>query len=1161
MSNYRKLNDIISIDDSGLQTEVLVNGQWAFTLPDGLIYEADGEFELVPGGISLTGSTKPLVIREAWSIHSVPFRAAVTRHYSFTGEYYTATDCKYDERFNEDGPIILNSQKILIDSEEFYVDLTSVDTWPFGIDCRIRVRGNGIDPFNIEMMFKPDDQDHWDHIAKIFKEIASSVRRASKPKKKRTSAKIKTAAVTDPNCIMDGTVLLKYIGREENITLPEGITELADSIFSGRSGLRSITLPKSLQRIGRRAFENCFALEEVIIPGELTDLGHYAFVDCHKLKRISLGNKLTCIPDSAFSECYELENVVLPESLKIIDAFAFKNCRKFTKIVIPEGTTTIGYTSFSYCTELSHLYIPDSVTKINDNLLGETPFGGCGKLTIHCAPGSCAEQYAREHGIPLRTDLSSAMPSSAAKASSDSAVKAPKGRLLRPDEYRIENGVLTAYYKGAATDIIIPDCVTAIGDFAFLMCENLTGITIPSSVTSIGDSAFTACKKLTSITIPESVTSIGENAFGDCEEFTSIMIPGSVTSIGRFAFWGCEKLISVTIPGSVTSIGDWAFPVSKDLTIHCSPGSCAEQYARKHGISLRTDLSSALPSSAAKASSDSAVKAPKGRLLRPDEYSINDGVLTEYKGSAPDIIIPDSVTSIGDKAFYMCSKLASVTMQYGVTSIGDCAFEGCEKLTDITIPDSVISIGKDAFSVCQSLTSITIPGSVTTIGIGAFLACSELSSVTIHYGVTSIGDGAFQSCEKLTDITIPGSVISIGEEAISYCDNLTRVTISKGVTSIEAAAFTECKKLTSIIIPDSVTFIGDDVFLSCADLTIHCAPGSCAEQYARKHGISWQTDTDEEKGNESKPSNTELQSQGQQECEIDENGKLIKYRGSESDIVLPGSVTSISAFAFMGHPELNRVTIPEGVTSIGDGAFSWCENLATIMIPGSVTSISESAFSLCKNLTIIVPEGSYAQRYAESNGISFHAMTLKTISSNAVKVPKKTEVSAERNEHTEGETPKERMLRLSRKISEAQSGPVETEAERKRKEEVERQRAEEVERKRKEEAAAAERIRQIAHAMAEEERKRKEEAERKRKEDAAERKRKEEEAERKRKEEELAARRALYSTLAEQIGEQTLIISRNKGWFGTQARLRKTAKQRLAELEAQLAREFPNGKP
>ena len=1028
MSNYRKLNDIISIDDSGLQTEVLVNGQWAFTLPDGLIYEANQEFDLVPGGISLTGSTKPLVIREAWSIHSIPFRAAVTEHYSFTGEYYTATDCKYDERFNEDGPIILNSQKILIDSEEFYVDLTSVDTWPFGIDCRIRVRGNGIAPFNIEMMFKPDDQDHWDHIAQIFKEIAFSVRRASKQKTKKTSPKKtspkkKAAAVSDPNCIMDGTVLLKYIGREENITLPEGITELADSIFSGRNGLRSITLPKSLQRIGRRAFENCFALEEVIIPGELTDLGHYAFVDCHKLKRISLGNKLTCIPDSAFSECYELENVVLPESLKIIDAFAFKNCRKFTKIVIPEGTTTIGYTAFSYCTELSHLYIPDSVTKINDNLLGETPFGGCGKLTIHCAPGSCAEQYAREHGIPLRTDLSSAMPSSAAKASSDSAVKAPKGRLLRPDEYSIENGVLTKY-KGAATDIIIPDCVTSIGHSAFEWCENLTSVTIPSSVFSIGEYAFATCKKLTSITIPDNVTSIGHSAFADCEELTSITIPDSVTSIGRWTFFRCEKLISATIPGSVTSIGDWAFPICGDLTIIAPEGSYAHRYAESKGIRFRTDTD--------KKENGSEPSNTKRQSYDLGEFDIDEnGTLTDYRGSKPDIILPDAVTAVGTSAFNGNQELKCVTIPHGVTSIGSGAFQDCVKLTSITIPDSVTSIGVLAFSDCENLVSIEI-----------------------FNGITVINDGTFFGCTSLRNITVPDSVISIG-----------------------------------------------------------------------------------------------------------------------------------------------------------DSAFAWCEGLRSITISESVTAIAASAFNKCNDLTIIAPEGSFAQRYAKTNGIPFREMPPEKSSNTAAKAPKETVVSAEQSKHREEETPKERMLRLSRKILEAQGSSVETEAgrkrkeeaacqqaeeaerkrkeeeerlraeeaERKRKEEVERKRKEEeAERKRKEEAATADRIRQMVHAMAEEERKRKAEAERKRKEEEerlraeeaerkrkeeVERKRKEEEAERKRKEEELAARRALYGSLAEQIGEQTLIISRNRGWFGTQARLRKTAKQRLAELEAQLAREFPNGKP
>ena len=206
-----------------------------------------------------------------------------------------------------------------------------------------------------------------------------------------------------------------------------------------------------------------------------------------------------------------------------------------------------------------------------------------------------------------------------------------------------------------------------------------------------------------------------------------------------------------------------------------------------------------------------------------------------------------SVTSIGDKAFYDCSGLTSVTIPNSVTSIGDNAFSDCSSLTSVTIPNSVTFIGKYAFRGC-GLTSVTIPNSVTSIGYGAFSVCSRLTSVTIGNSVTSIGDYAFGNCYGLTSIiveagnptydsrencnaiietnsntlivgckgtTIPNSVTSIGDFAFSVCLSLTSITIPNSVTSIGDFAFSGCSSLTSITIPNSVTSIGMDAFYKC----------------------------------------------------------------------------------------------------------------------------------------------------------------------------------------------------------------------------------------------------------------------------------------------------------------------------------------------------------
>ena len=228
------------------------------------------------------------------------------------------------------------------------------------------------------------------------------------------------------------------------------------------------------------------------------------------------------------------------------------------------------------------------------------------------------------------------------------------------------------------------------------------------------------------------------------------------------------------------------------------------------------------------------------------DFRIKNGVLVKYVGNGGDVVIPDSVTAIGVKAFYDCHRLTSISIPDSVTSIGDGAFEGCRNLTIINIPDSVTHVGESAFSGCKALVnrngfviirnvlynyegkakSITIPDNVTSIWDCAFSECSSLTNISIPDSVTSIGDNAFSECESLTSISIPDSVTSIGDNAFSECSSLTNISIPGSVTSIGDNAFSECESLTSISFPDSVTSIGERAFNDCSSLTSISVPDS-----------------------------------------------------------------------------------------------------------------------------------------------------------------------------------------------------------------------------------------------------------------------------------------------------------------------------------------------
>ena len=377
-------------------------------------------------------------------------------------------------------------------------------------------------------------------------------------------------------------------------------------------------------------------------------------------------------------------------------------------------------------------------------------------------------------------------------------------------------------------------------------------------------------KSLTTADIPASVTYSGTTY--------------SVTSIGWYAFYECTGLTSVTIPNSVTSIGVYAFVSCSGLTSFSVAGDNSN-YSSKEGVLFNKQQTTLIQYPARK----------------QGEY-----------------VIPNSVTSIVDYAFYGCSGLTSLTIPNSITSIVDYAFAGCSSLTSITIPNSITSIGNEAFAGCSSLSSVTIPNSVTSIGTAAFSGCSSLSSVTISNSVTSIEESVFSNCSSLTSVEIPNSVTSIGLYAFSDCSSLTSITIPNSVTNIGKGAFSGCSSLASVTIPNSVTSIGESVFYNCSSLTAVEIPNSVTS-------IGW-------------------------------------YAFSEctglTSVTIPNSVTSIGHYAFYGCSSLISVTIPNSVTSIANYAFFGCSSLTSVTIPSSVIIIGDEAFGGCSSMTsIYVPCG------------------------------------------------------------------------------------------------------------------------------------------------------------------------------------------------------------
>ena len=353
----------------------------------------------------------------------------------------------------------------------------------------------------------------------------------------------------------------------------------------------------------------------------LTVLGDCAFCNCSNLTSIILPNGVTSISFEAFWGCSSLTSIIIPQTVTEIGRYAFYDCNNLKNIIIPNAVTSIGESAFRGCSSLSGITIPETVTSI-----GFGAFAYCSSLL------SFTGKYASHDGMFL---IDSGILLAIAIGAFDEEVVIPED----------VNSIGDYALQGCSnlTTIILPNGVTSIGNFSFEYCSNLTGITIPEGVTNIGKYAFHCCSNLIGITIPEGVTSIRERTFGGCSNLTRVCMPESITSIGDGAFYYCANLLDITIPKGVTAIGGYAF-------CQC--------------------------------------------------FSLKN------------IVIPNGVRSIGESAFRVCN-FTNIIIPESVKSIGESAFQGCYFLTRITVLSEMPPWGGDKMFLNTNNAPIYVPsGSV-----------------------------------------------------------------------------------------------------------------------------------------------------------------------------------------------------------------------------------------------------------------------------------------------------------------------------------------------------------------------------------------------------------------------------------------------------------------
>ena len=536
------------------------------------------------------------------------------------------------------------------------------------------------------------------------------------------------------------------------------------------------------------------------------------------------------------------------------------------------------------------------------------------------------------------------------------------------------NATITGY-TGNVSALVIPDeidghKVVKLGNGVFKKHQEIVSAQIPDSITSISASAFRDCSNLENVNLPKNLISIGNRAFFNCVSIRNIYIPKTLVEVDTYGwnwwypFEGCSNLEKVEFEEGITQIPTGIFGDTglKEAEIPDTVTSIGERSfadcANLEKVILSKNLKSIGNRAFVRCTKIEKINLPKS-LTEVDTYGWNwwypfDGcsnlktiefeegitqIPTGIFGNTglENVKIPDTVTSIGERSFADCTKLEKIIFSEKIETINGRAFLGCSSLKSVSLPDSITSMDTEIFSGCTSLSSVKLPNKCVNITSSTFEGCTSLTEITLPDTVTTIQDHAFKNCTALKTINWSKSITDIQSYAFENCDALTKLDIPNTVTNIGTGAFYECGGFTDIAVPNSVKSLGSRAFENCDALA----------KVSISHSV------------------TSMGEKAFYDCD------------ALTDVKLGTGITQIPTSCFEHCDALPSVVLPYRVSKVGDNAFKNCVALTEITIPRATTSISTSAFSYPAKMTVYGISGTYAETFANQQGMKFVNKAVK----------------------------------------------------------------------------------------------------------------------------------------------------------------------------------------
>ncbi len=837
---------------------------------------------------------------------------------------------------------------------------------------------------------------------------------------------LETVTVKSTSLNYASTSIFSNCSNIKTVVFEDGARSVLRLMFSNCSSLKSVTLASTITQIGQSAFNGCGSLTSIVIPANVTSIGDNAFSGCVKLLEVYNLSGLTftigaetygkvayyaqeihtslsepsmyekdsngfifvvlsgkgylygydgdeteiTLPDGfeknsvqydtydiftgAFKNITALKKVTISGSVSTIGESAFDGCTGITDITINNGLKYIKNRAFNNCTSLVNLSLPDTLERV----YGEYVFSNCGNLKV------TYENYVNYLGnennpyLYLYGRTSQYMNTLTINANC---------KII---------GTNSLTYLSYVTNVVIPEGVIGVSDYAFYDCNKVTSITFPTSlkyigsygfahmaklqkvllantsVEELGNSAFDnglygvtdtnvinevtlpstlkrigencfAKDKITSIVIPEGVEFIGYEAFSECALLTDIVLPSTITELGTYLFYNCPALKNIEIGFSGVTLGDAMFYGCTALTNVYYDGTIDEWMANNITANYGTPMYYA---------TNFYLKDQNGTVT----YNDNKYTLVE------NLVIPDGTTTIANYAFYGFNMVTSIVFPASLTTINGYAFYKNLGLISLALPDTIETIGQYAFSQCTGLTSLSIPSNLTSIGNSAFSSCSSLADVIIGAKNIEFANNIFDYDRALENVYYNGTIadwtsISFLSQSSNPMYNTEKdmtfyVLDADGLVTYNENKYT---KVVDLVVTDGVTSIGQYAFYNFDQLNSVTIPSSVESigKYAFAQSLN------------------------------------LKY------VNFVDGIKTIDTYAFYNDVSLLSITLPSTLTSIGSYAFEYCYKLVEVYDLSSSVNPSKGSstagHSGCYALSIHTSSTDDSIITTDSNGFIF----------------------------------------------------------------------------------------------------------------------------------------------------------------------------------------------